>query len=202
MRYYMLNKPYGSVSARSDSKYPTVMDCFPLEDRKVLFPVGRLDVDTTGLMIVTDDGWLCHCLTYPGFKVVKEYFFMAFGTISPEHREKIHQGITLPGNGLRAAPAELHIHRVSTVLDCAEHLPAHIREAALRNPTGSVTIGSICVTEGRKHEVKLLIKSAGCHVFMLRRERLGGLHLDPNLPQGNYRELTEAEVQVLLDADK
>lgn len=197
MRYYMLNKPYGHISARSDPKYPTVMDCFPPEDRYQIFPVGRLDVDTTGLLILTDDGWFSHCLTYPGFKVVKEYFFMAFGEVTQEHIDRIAKGSILPGNGLVAAPAKVVVEEITTVAQVEQYLPERIRVASMKNPTGKVTIGRVFVTEGRKHEVKLLIRSTGCHIFLLRRDSIGGVRLDSSLKQGQYRELTEEEVRAL-----
>lgn len=197
MRYYMLNKPYGHVSACTDKEHPTVMDCFPEEDRHKLFPIGRLDIDTTGLLLITNDGWLSHCLTYPGFGVVKEYFFMAFGSISQEDIERIGRGTTLPGNGLKTAPAKIIIERTASVADVEPYLPTRIHDSALRNPKGTVTIGRVFVIEGRKHEVKLLIRSAGCHVFLLRRDSIGGVCLDPGLNQGEYRALTTEELQKL-----
>ncbi len=197
MRYYMLNKPYGSVSARSDSNHPTVMDCFPTEDRNVLFPIGRLDGETTGLMIITDDGSLCQRLANPESGVEKEYYFAAFGRISPEGLAQLTAGLELPGSGFRTAPAQVHIEEETTVLSAAHMLPRSISDSALKNPTGPVTIGRICITQGHRHQVRLMLKAAGCHVFVLQRRRIGGLFLDPTLEPGQYRPLTPEEVRFL-----
>ena len=95
MRYYMLNKPGGVVTAVSDAKDKTVMDCFPEDIRPGLFPVGRLDKDTEGLLIITDDGDFAFRMLRPEFGITKRYFFRAFGEISEEKIEKLKNGGTL-----------------------------------------------------------------------------------------------------------
>ena len=196
MRYYMLNKPLGQISAVFDANRPTVMDNFPDEIRLGLSPVGRLDADTSGLLIITDDGLLNHRLTSPDFCVEKEYFFMAFGEISPEKLEELKTGTTLPGNGFHTSPARLEIIDTTTVANVEQHLPDKIHDSVMKNPKGAVTIGRMWLTQGHKHQVRLMLKSAGCHVFVLRRDSVGGVRLDPTLKPGEFRELSKEELDL------
>ncbi|MBQ6579520.1 MAG: 16S rRNA pseudouridine(516) synthase, partial [Oscillospiraceae bacterium] len=99
MRYYMLNKPGGVVTATSDKFSKTVMDLFPDDIRKGLFPIGRLDRDTEGLLIITDDGDFAFRMLRPEFGITKRYFFRAFGEINEEKIKKLESGGALYGNG-------------------------------------------------------------------------------------------------------
>lgn len=193
MRYYMLNKPRGVVTAVRDSTFGTVMDCFPRDLSTGLHPVGRLDLDTEGLLIITDDGELTFRLTRPEFGFVKRYFFMAFGSLSAEGAEKIEHGGTLFGNGKPAKPAKIEALEHRTVAACSSYIPAERFEHCMKNPDGAVSTGVIAVTEGQKHEVKLLLRGAGCSVFYLKRLSVGEITLDESLAPGEYREFTPAE---------
>lgn len=194
MRYYMLNKPSGLVTAVSDSKDRTVMECFPKDIRDGLFPVGRLDKDTEGLLIVTDDGDFTFRMLRPEFGIEKRYFFRAYGKIDEEKIKKLENGTALYGNGEKARPAFLSDISLSTVLSDSEFIPEERRAHALKNPNGATFSAVITVTEGKRHEVKLLLKSVGCRVFYLKRLSMGKFMLDPVLNPGEFREFTPEEV--------
>lgn len=194
MRYYMLNKPSGLVTAVSDSKDRTVMECFPKDIRDGLFPVGRLDKDTEGLLIVTDDGDFTFRMLRPEFGIKKRYFFRAYGKIDEEKIKKLENGTALYGNGEKARPAFLSDISLSTVLSDSEFIPEERRAHALKNPNGATFSAVITVTEGKRHEVKLLLKSVGCRVFYLKRLSMGKFMLDPVLNPGEFREFTPEEV--------
>lgn len=189
----MLNKPRGTVSATSDPFFKTVMDCFPTEMSTGLYPVGRLDIDTEGLLIITDDGELTFRLTRPEFGFVKRYFFMAFGKLTSGGKEKIEKGGTLYGNGKAAKPARIEYIEHGTVAACSKYISAEKLEHCMKNPGGDVSIGVIAVTEGQRHEVKLLLKGAGCGIFYLKRLSVGEIHLDESLAPGEFREFTPEE---------
>lgn len=193
MRYYMLHKPGGFVTARKDSTAPAVLDLFPPKIREGLHPVGRLDKDTTGLLILTDDGDLTFRLTRPEFSFPKRYFFRAFGKFSEEEAKKLAEGGKLYGNGLPAKPAFFSELKTETVSENAAFIPEEKRERAMKNPLGTVTFGVITVTEGKKHEVKLLLKSLGCSIFFLKRLSVGEITLDESLKPGEFRPFTEEE---------
>ena len=193
MRYYMFNKPRGVVTAVTDPMFGTVMDCFPKDLSTGLHPVGRLDIDTEGLLVITDDGELTFRLTRPEFGFVKRYFFMAFGSLSAAGAEKIEHGGTLFGSGKPAKPAHLEQLEHRTVAACSSFIPPERFEHCMKNPSGAVSTGVIAVTEGQKHEVKLLLRGAGCSVFYLKRLSVGEITLDESLSPGEYREFTPAE---------
>ena len=196
-KYYMFNKPAGCVTARRDAEKKTVMDYFPEEWRDRLHPIGRLDLDTEGLLIVTDDGRLDNRLNQPDRHVSKRYYFRALGHIGKEEAERLEGGIELYHKGIEAKPAVFEPEGTSTVLENAALIPPHRKSKWMRNPNGEVTSGWLTITEGKKHQVKLMIKSAGCRVFVLKREQIGGLRLDPALAPGAYRELTADELAAL-----
>lgn len=191
----MLNKPAGVVTAVSDKAFKTVMDCFPEEMREGLHPVGRLDRDTEGLLIVTDDGELTFRLTRPEFGITKRYFFRAFGKISGDKIKKFEEGGMLYGNGEEARPAFLSDIVLSTVEKDAEYLSEEYRAHCMKNPKGETFSGIITVTEGKRHEVKLLLKSVGCRIFYLKRISMGDFVLDPVLKPGEFRSFGEDEIK-------
>ena len=190
----MLNKPAGVVTAVSDKDSKTVMDCFPEEIREGLHPVGRLDRDTEGLLIITDDGDLTFRLTRPEFGITKRYFFRAFGKIDEEKIKKLAEGGMLYGNGETARPAFLSNIVLSTVEKDAEFMSEEYRAHCMKNPKGETFSAVITVTEGKRHEVKLLLKSIGCRIFYLQRISMGNFVLDPVLKPGKFRSFTDEEV--------
>ncbi len=195
MRYFMLNKPAGVITAVFDKESKTVMDCFPDEIRNGLHPVGRLDRDTEGLLIITDDGELTFRLTRPEFGITKRYFFRAFGKITEEKIKKLACGGMLYGNGDKARPAFLSDIILSTVKDDAVFMDDEYRAHCMKNPDGETFSGVITVTEGKRHEVKLLLKSIGCRIFYLKRISMGDFVLDPVLNPGEFREFTPEEIK-------
>jgi len=173
--YLMLNKPAGVLSATEDSRQQTVLDLLPEPMRhRGLFPVGRLDKDTVGLLILTNDGPLGHVLTAPRRHRDKVYLARVDGTLEESDRAAFAGGITLR-DGLVTAPAELEI------------LEPNLARVTLR--------------EGKYHQVKRMLAALGKPVLHLERVEMAGLKLDPQLPRGSWRILKEDEI-CLLKADE
>lgn len=198
-QYYMLNKPRGLLTARTDPRRETVMVCFPAELREALHPVGRLDKDTEGLLLFTDDGMLDVRLLRPEHHVEKEYEFRAFGTLTQDDLRQMERGVVLPATGELTRPARAQLLQYSTIGESEAYLPEFRWEKYLKNPQRPVTAAKLWITEGRKHQVKLMVKAVGAHVFYLRRLAMGPLRLDAALAPGQYRALTEEEVRMLLE---
>ena len=166
--YYMLNKPKGVVSATRDNLDRTVTDL--IKDQN-LFPVGRLDKDTEGLLIMTNDGDLAHRLLSPKKHVDKVYYVELDKMLTEEGRRMLETGIdigeekpTLPANAQRITDTSLYL----------------------------------TIREGKYHQVKRMLKAVGCEVTYLKRIAMGAISLDKNLPCGCYRELTEEERKKIL----
>ncbi len=198
MEYYMFNKPRGPISARRDPRHRTVMDYFPEAARDELFPVGRLDRDTEGLMIITNDGALAHRLMSPENKITKTYYFVAVGTLTEQMRRELESGITINCNGgFTTAPATVKVDRVGVISDFSEFLSEREDKLLKKKPNTPSVSGYVTVTEGKKHEVRLMLGYANCRVVFLRRVSIAGLRLDGELPLGKYRPLTENELSLL-----
>lgn len=195
----MFNKPKNCVTARRDELKMTVMDYFPEEWRDILHPVGRLDIDTEGLLIITDDGMLDNRLMQPKHHVKKKYLFHALGHIDEEKAHALEDGIALYHSDHVSAPAKFELVGYSNVWDEREMIPVCHRSKWLKNPNGDVTIGYLTITEGKKHQVKLMIKSVKCRVFALKRVQIGNLFLDESLKPGEWRELTVDELDALFE---
>ena len=198
-QYYMLNKPRGLLTARTDPRRETVMVCFPEELREALHPVGRLDKDTEGLLLFTDDGMLDVRLLRPEHHVEKEYVFRAFGTLTQDDLRQMERGVVLPATGEMTRPARAQLLQYSTIGESEDDLPEFRREKYLKNPQRPVTAAKLWITEGRKHQVKLMVKAVGAHVFYLKRLAMGPLRLDASLAPGQYRALTADEVRMLTE---
>ena len=169
--YYMLNKPKGVVSATRDNLDRTVTDLIKDSGHQNLFPVGRLDKDTEGLLIMTNDGDLAHRLLSPKKHVDKVYYVELDKMLTEEGRRMLETGIdigeekpTLPANAQRITDTSLYL----------------------------------TIREGKYHEVKRMLKAVGCEVTYLKRIAMGAISLDKNLPCGCYRELTEEERKKIL----
>ena len=166
--YLMMNKPLGVLSATKDRDQKTVLDLLPAEYRaRGVFPVGRLDKDTSGLLLLTDDGDFAHRLTSPKHRVDKVYLAQTDGTPGPEAVEVFAAGLTLR-DGTVCLPAKLEI----------------LGENQVR----------VTVQEGQYHQVRRMLAACGTPVKTLMRQREGALSLDPNLKPGGWRALTEAEI--------
>lgn len=176
-RYYMLNKPPNLVSARVDNLHETVLSVFPEKERKGLFPAGRLDKNTEGLLLITDDGGFAHALTAPRRHVDKRYMAMVEGRLALSASKQFAEGLML-ADGTVCKPAEL----------------------AVLGEENDLTHVQVTLWEGKHHQVKRMIAAVGGHVVYLRRISIGPLALDDTLALGEYRELTEGEVAMLREA--
>ena len=196
MRVYMLNKPAGFLTAVRDRSRPTVMELLPPELGS-LHPIGRLDLDTEGLLLLTDEGRLDPLLLRPEAHVEKLYFFRAFGRLEQEAFDRMAAGVELEGTGVVSLPARAWLEGYSSIGACEALLPPKKHNHLMKNPGRPVTEGWIALREGRKHQVKLMVKAVGGHVFTLKRYRFGPLALDETLAPGAYRPLNEAEIALL-----
>ena len=170
--YVMLNKPDGYVSATDDKSLPYVTELLPEElRRRELFPVGRLDRDTVGLMILTNNGGLAHSLLSPKRHVTKEYFFTAAEPLKAGAEEQFKNGVTL-ADGYECKPAELVLSQ--------DRLS-----------------GRITLTEGKYHQIKRMIAAQDNRVTSLERISFGGIPLDRSLNRGEWRFLTKEEIAIL-----
>lgn len=177
-RYYMLNKPAGVLSSASDERGRTVVTAL-VPDGKGLHPVGRLDLDSRGLILLTNDGQLTNLLTHPKHEVEKEYLVQVDRPLSQRERERCRRGIEEGGETLRAAA-------VTTVLPTAN-----------TSPPGSWI--SVVLKHGRKREIRRMLQALGRNVLDLQRVRIGPLGLG-NLEEGSARMLTAREVDALYQA--
>lgn len=180
--YYVLNKPAGVISATQDNYEQTVMDLLSDEDyREDLFPVGRLDKDTEGLLILTNDGQLAHRLLSPRKHVEKEYFAEVKGIMTAEDQQSFARGLVIDKDE-QTLPAQLFIDAVDS-----EEETSKIR---------------LILHEGKFHQVKRMVQAVGKEVTYLKRIRMGGFSLPNSLDNGEYRELTEAELLQLQEQNK
>ena len=165
--YYMLHKPAGVITATEDKKESTVMDILKEEKVKNLFPVGRLDRDTEGLLLITDDGGLAHNLLSPKKHVDKEYLVKVRDSISEEDCKKLSEGVNI-GDEKPTAPAKVERVAEKEIL--------------------------LTIREGRFHQVKRMLQAVGNEVVYLKRLSMGSLRLPEDLEKGAYRPLSEEEI--------
>ncbi len=172
-RYIMMNKPNGVLSATEDSQQKTVIDLLPESLRKQeLFPVGRLDKDTTGLLLLTNDGVFSHNIISPKHHIAKVYRAAVTGVLDESDIAAFEKGIIL-SDGTKCMSAKLEIERPS--------------------------VGLATVYEGKYHQVKRMFASRGKHVTALHRLSIGGLSLDEKLKSGEFRELSEEEIKKIFE---
>lgn len=170
-QYYMLDKPVGVVTATEDRRQRTVLDLLPAELRRLgLFPVGRLDKDTSGLLLLTDDGDFAHRVISPKSCVKKRYYAEVEGEADEQDALAFSRGIVL-GDGTRCLPAELELLGGGRCL--------------------------VTVMEGKYHQVRRMLASRGKPVLALRRLSVGGLRLEESLGPGGFRELSEQDLCTL-----
>lgn len=176
--YYLFNKPRGVITSTSDDKGRSVVTDY-FNSNKRLYPVGRLDYDTTGLLIVTNDGELANLITQPRSEIEKVYIAKIEGIIKGEHINTIKNGI---------------------VLDGVKCKPKKVKLRSFDKKTNS-SIVEVVITEGKNHEVKRLFEAVGFNVSKLKRERIAFLSLG-NLKSGEYRRLNPKEVKQLFNLVK
>lgn len=188
--YYMFNKPFGCVTARRDARYPVVMDWFRQLENDNLSPVGRLDRETEGLLIITDDGMWNRRMTRPEFHLEKRYEFTVMGDLSPEKVAKLEAGVLLNGEETLTAPARITVTGQSTLGEILPGLHPEIREKSSHNPPERpVTFGTISITEGRNRQIRRMMKSVRCLVLLLKRVSMGEIVLDEALAPGEWKEI-------------
>jgi 16S rRNA pseudouridine516 synthase len=192
----MFNKPPGCVTARSDAVHKTVMDYFPAELAAKLHPVGRLDMDTCGLLILTDDGDLDFRIMQPSKHISKTYFFYSIGSIDEEKVKKLENGMEMAG--MTAKKASFTLIKKYHIRELENFMPCDRREKYMKNPEGAAFAATLTVHEGKKHEVKRMLEAAGCRIFYLRRDSIGRLSLDKDLNEGEFRPLTAEEYELLV----
>lgn len=171
--YLMLYKPAGVLTARSDRRERTVFDLILAELRRDLSPVGRLDKDTEGLLLLTDDGPLAHHLLSPRHHVEKVYFAQVRGELREADILSFQEGLDI-GDERKTLPAKLEIQK-----------------------SGAESEVLVTLHEGRYHQVKRMFQAVGCEVLYLKRLSMGSLALDESLAPGEWRRLREEEIALL-----
>ncbi len=172
--YIMLNKPSGYISATYDPKLPTVLDLVPEYSKMKVFPVGRLDIDTEGLLILTNDGKLAYNLLAPKKHVNKKYYVEFSGEFKEEYHKRLEEGLDLGDFVTKSATCE--------IID-----------------KGKCYIN---ISEGKFHQVKRMFEALDMHVTYLRRVEFKNLKLDPSLNLGDYRELSQEEIEDLKNEER
>lgn len=171
--YFMFHKPAGCVSAVTDDSHKTVLDYIHTRQRKDLFPVGRLDIDTEGLLLITNDGILAHDLLSPGRHVAKTYYARVEGVVTGQDVSAFEAGMDI-GESKPLKPAVLSILKSAPVSEI-----------------------ELTITEGKYHQVKRMFEAVGKKVIYLKRISMGPLELDDRLAPGEYRPLTKEEIKAL-----
>ncbi len=168
--YYILNKPHGYICSNVRlGRKKLVVDLFVAENSR-LFTIGRLDRDTTGLLLVTNDGHFAQKVIHPSANIEKEYIVKTLQEITDHHLKEISKGTSIEGSWIKPARVQ------------------KVRKGTLK----------VIVKEGKKREVRLLVQNAGLDILELSRVRIGGLRLGP-IPEGIYREMTEAEKRIIFE---
>ena len=214
--YYLMNKPQGIITATKDNSKKTILDLINPEDRrKELFPVGRLDKDTEGFLLITNDGALSHELLSPKHHVEKTYYAVVSGEMDTTDIEAFAAGLEIDGGDV-CLPAKLNIlstfnvsafqgaNSDSSIL--ASALPTQIVEIAPKISTPRLETSmyseiEITITEGKYHQIKRMCLKRGHEVLYLKRLSMGGLSLDSALVPGEYRRLTPEELSLLRAVD-
>jgi len=175
--YLMMNKPVGYVSATVDKKLPTVFDLLSGLKKEDLFIVGRLDIDSVGLLLITNDGDLAHKITSPKYNIEKEYEVLYYGNMTKEMINSFCNGIEIEDGRhqkITTKPAKLII-----------------------STDNGAQKAEVTISEGKFHQVKRMFEYFGCEVYHLKRVQIGQLKLDEHLKEGEYRVLSEEEINRL-----
>jgi len=173
-KYYMLNKPQGVISATTDKEHTTVIDLFANENVEGLYPLGRLDGDTEGLLLVTNNGPLGYRMLNPDQHIEKEYYVEVNGPLDEDAVETFKRGVVFHG-GYQCKPSTL------TIIESSDNFSR----------------ATVTISEGKFHQVKKMFLCVGVKVTYLKRIRFGEFVLDEALSSGEYRELNEAELQLV-----
>lgn len=193
--YYMFHKPAGCITARKDADNKTVFDFFD-DNMSGVFHVGRLDKDTEGLLLLTNDGEFEHQLMYPEKHVEKKYFFWALGSLDEGDIKQLEQGVYIGQGEILAKPAKIEVHKSGGYKELKHEMAIeNLFNMDSNQYNQPVVSGYLTISEGRKHQVKRMLKAVGCYVVYLKRVSIGGLTLDESLEKGQYRFLTELEIK-------
>lgn len=194
--YFMLNKPAGYVSATKDDEHMTVLELISEKSRNDLFPVGRLDIDTEGLLLITNDGELSHKLLSPKSHVDKTYFLLTKGRVTEDDVDLLEKGIdigdekpTLPAN-----VSDISVVKWDDIKSYHDNILS-AKEFDEKDRLGEFTTLYLTIHEGRYHQVKRMMAKVGKPVLYLKRVSMGTLKLDEKLSVGDYRKLTEKEIE-------
>ena len=197
MRYLMFNKPRGCITACRDERHKTVMDFIPDSERENLFPIGRLDKDTEGFLILTDDGNFCYSVSTPSSNITKTYRFWARGSLDEEKIRRLESGIGIYKDpDMITAPAKAKKIKEAKLRDISHLLdedPAKLK--LTKRGDVPITLVEITITEGKKHQVKRMALAVGLRVVYLERIAIGDVLIDSALARGEYREMTKDEIE-------
>lgn len=191
--YYLFHKPAGCITATEDNLHKTVMDYLTDTVRNDLFPVGRLDIDTEGLLLITNDGTLAHELLSPAKHVAKTYYAKVLGKVTEADAALFAKGVNI-GEDKLTNPGKLVILKNSENA-CDEPILAG------RETDAVVSEVELTITEGRFHQVKRMFQAVGKEVIYLKRISMGSLTLPEDLKAGEYRALTDEELEGLKRGD-
>jgi len=169
--YYMLNKPAGYICATEDGAHPTVLDLLHEPRTEGLHPAGRLDIDTTGLVLISDDGEWSHRITSPRRECAKRYLVTLAEALATDVSQRFADGLVLKGEEKKTRPAQLEVISAREVI--------------------------LTIHEGKYHQVKRMFAAVGNHVSALHRISIGAIHLDQSLKPGEYRPLSEKEISAI-----
>lgn len=197
--YYMMYKPAGYISATKDNSQKTVIDLLKKNMGNIkngVFPVGRLDIDTEGLLLLTNDGNLAHMLLSPVKHVEKAYYLIAEGIITEEAIKQLEEGIDI-GDDTQTLPARIENIKACQFKELGEYEQGIIAKShdARKISDDIFTSMELVLHEGRYHQVKRMVKAAGSQVLYLKRIRMGTLLLDEKLAPGQCRKLTDEETR-------
>ncbi|WP_459477929.1 pseudouridine synthase [Clostridium saccharoperbutylacetonicum] len=195
--YYMFHKPAGCITAKTDAVNKTVFDYFDNTSVKGVFHVGRLDKDTEGLLLLTNDGEFEHKVMHPKKHVEKTYFFWALGSLDEADKNQLEQGICIgQDKEIMTKPAKIEVDKFGLYKDFKHEFESE--NISSTHHSQLVVSGYLTISEGRKHQVKRMLKAVGCYVVYLKRISIGGLTLDETLEKGSHRPLTEREILKVL----
>ncbi len=187
--YYLLHKPQGCITARSMEE-PTIYDCFSNVDTTGLFAVGRLDKDTEGLLIVTNDGVLSNSLMAPANHVPKTYLFLSLGTLNTSQVHTLESGVDIGYDSL-TSPAQITLLETDLYTNLSKQIGVEKMKKIKKQPTDQqAVLGLITIVEGKKHQVKRMLRHVGCPVIYLKRISIGSIVLPDTLPVGSYCEVS------------
>lgn len=188
--YYLFNKPCGCLTMKNQPHSETVFDYFTDVNTTPLFAVGRLDKETQGLLIITNDGELCSFLSHPDSHLPKTYYFIARGNLSPKYIAELSAGTTLYDDTVIRPSVFSQINN-GFYPTFSKEISEYNYSINSRNPANEpICSGFVTITQGQKHQVRKMLKHAHCTIFVLKRTAIGNIQLPNNLELGQYKQVT------------